>query len=38
MADKYMYIPNDDAQNCPFSKLQLVVETCGPNYPTNKYQ
>ena len=27
MADKLMYILNDDIQNCPFYKLQLVVET-----------
>ena len=27
MADKLMYIPNDFIQNCPFCRLQLVVET-----------
>ena len=27
MADKLMYIPNDDAQKYPFCKLQLVVKT-----------
>ena len=27
MADKFMYIPNDDTQNYPFRRLQLVVET-----------
>ncbi len=27
MADKLMYIPNDDAHNYPFYKIQLVVET-----------
>ena len=27
MADKLMYIPNDDKQNCPFCRIQLVVET-----------
>ena len=27
MADKFMYIPNGDTQNYPFSRLQLVVET-----------
>ena len=29
MADKLMYIPNDDTQNYPFCNLQLVVETFG---------
>ena len=28
-----MYIPNDDIKNCPFCRLQLVVDTFGP---TNK--
>ena len=27
MADKLMYIPNDDAQNYPLCKLQFTVET-----------
>ena len=27
MASKLIYIPNDDAQNYPFCRLQLVVET-----------
>ena len=27
MADKLMYIPNDDSQNYPICKLKLVVET-----------
>ena len=27
MADKFMYIPNDDTQTYPFSGLQLVVKT-----------
>ena len=27
MADKLMYIPNDDTQNYPFCSLQLVAET-----------
>ena len=27
MTDKLMYILNDDTQNYPFYKLQLVVET-----------
>ncbi len=37
MADKLMYIPNDDTQNHPFSRLQLVVETFGQiNEPTNQ--
>ena len=26
MADKLMYIPNDDTQNYPFSKLKFVIE------------
>ena len=26
MADKLLYIPNDDKQKYPFSKLQLIVE------------
>ena len=27
IADKLLYIPNDDKQNYPFCKLQLVVKT-----------
>ena len=27
MAGKLMYIHNDDTQNYPFSRLQLVVDT-----------
>ena len=27
MADKLMYIPNDDTNNYPFCRLKLVVET-----------
>ena len=27
MGDKIMYIPNDDTQNYPFCKFQLVVKT-----------
>ena len=31
-----MYIPNDDTQNCPFSRLKLVVKTFKTPYdPTN---
>ena len=26
---KLMYISNDDTQNCPYCRLQLVVETFG---------
>ena len=26
-ADKFMYIPNEDTQNCPYCRLQLMVET-----------
>ena len=29
MADKLMYLLNDDTQNYPFYRLQLVVETIG---------
>ena len=29
MADKLMYIPNDDAQNNPFCRLLLVVVMFG---------
>ena len=29
MADKLMYIPNDDTQNYPLCRLPLVVETFG---------
>ena len=29
IADKLMYIPNNDKQNYPFCRLQLVVETIG---------
>ena len=36
MAEKFMYIPNDDNQNYHFCKLQLVVETSGLNEPTNQ--
>ena len=38
MADKLIYIPNDDTQNFPFSRLQLVVKTFDTqiNEPTNQ--
>ncbi len=29
MADKLMYIPNDDTQSYPIYRLHLVVETFG---------
>ena len=29
MADKLIYIPNDDTENYPFYSLQTVVETIG---------
>ncbi len=29
MNDKFMYISNDDAQNYPFWRLQLLIETFG---------
>ena len=40
MAGKLMYIPNGNKQNCPFYKLQLVVEMFGhsTNKPTNQIQ
>ena len=37
MADKLMYIPDDATQNCPFCRLQLVVETCGPSTNQPKF-
>ena len=40
MADKLLYIPNDDIQNYPFCRLQLVSETSGHSTmndePTNQ--
>ena len=40
MADKLMYIPNDDTQNYPLCRLQLVIEKFGHssqlNEPTNQ--
>ena len=39
MADKLMYIPNDDTQNKPFCRLKIVVETFEHstyNAPTNQ--
>ena len=33
MADKLMYISNDDTQNYPFCRLQLAVETFGQSTP-----
>ena len=40
MADKLMYIPNDESQNYPFIRLQLVGETFDAqlNEPTNQIQ
>ena len=35
MADTLMYIPNDDTQNYPLCRLQLVVKTFGHS---NKFQ
>ena len=35
MADKLMYIPNDNTQNNPFCRLQEVVETFSLK-PTNQ--
>ena len=34
MADKCMYIPNDDTQNNPFCRIKLVFETF--KHPLNK--
>ena len=38
MADKMLYIPNDDKQNAPFCRLQLIVQTFGHsiNKPANQ--
>ena len=36
MADKSMYIHNDDTQNYHFCILELVVETFKLNKPTNQ--
>ena len=38
MADKLIYITNDDAQNYPSCRLQLVVESLDTqfNEPTNQ--
>ena len=38
MDDRLMYIPNANAQNYPFGRLQLVVETFGLDKPTNQIQ
>ena len=36
MADKFIYISNDDTQNYLFCRLQLVVKTFGLNKPTKQ--
>ena len=38
MADKSMYIPNDDTQNYPFFRLKIVVESSDTELdePTNQ--
>ena len=36
MAEKLMYIPNDNTQNYPLSKLQLAIETFGTNFNKKK--
>ena len=36
MANELMYIPNDNIQNNPFCRLQLVLETFGPDTQLNK--
>ena len=38
MADKFMYTPNDDTQNYPFCKFQLVADTLNnqPIEPNNQ--
>ena len=38
LADKSMYIPNDDTQNYPFCTLKLVVETYELNKSKFTYQ
>ena len=38
MADELMYIPNDDTENYPFYRLQLMVKTLKVNEPTNQNQ
>ena len=35
MADTFMHIPNDDTQNYPLSRLQLLAKT-QLNEPTNE--
>ena len=39
MADNLLYIPNDDTQNYPFCRLQLVVEILDTqlNKPSTKF-
>ena len=40
MTDKLMYIPNEDTQNYPYCRLQLVVKTfwtLNLNEPANQY-
>ena len=36
MADILMYIPNNDTQNYPFYKLQLVIKTFGISTESTK--
>ena len=36
MADKFLYILNNNTQNYPFCRLKLVVETFELSKPTNE--
>ena len=36
MVDKMIYIPNDDAQNYPFCRLQIVVNLLGLDTQLNE--
>ena len=36
IADKLMYIPNDDTLNYPFCRLQSVVKMCGHSTTSNQ--
>ena len=36
MADKFLFIPNDDTQNCPFCRFKLKRLNTQLNKPTNQ--
>ena len=38
MAEKFMYIPNDDIQNYPFYRSELVIETIDTQLQELTYQ